>query len=291
LFCCFIVQIQLKIFFFRFKKAFFFLSSFVDSMSGNIFQEVLTDAQAFSPPVYKYYEQIKTPSELGMSDKGSLDALGKDITGLMEYVNVLVSGQSKASKTGHPLGNSFFLKTGAKCTAVGKTTKNEAGEDVPLLVDRYIYVNNISVGNIPLLSSDAVGGVHFSEFRGLIPSTISNLNSLNPSTILQSFMTGSDPPCQEITMQVVDNTNNVTTETHYVTMVDIQNMDPCNFKNKKNPITGKVCKETFSNMNSSMTGNFDLSSLLIPDNLYTVCLGCFGMYVLYRVLKKNKMVP
>ena len=102
-------------------------------MSENMFQEVLTDAQAakekYMGPDYPYYKYIKTPSDIGMSNKGSLSQLGKNIDGLIAYVEILVSGKSKASATGKPLGNKFFLKTGAKCTDT--LTKQE--------VDRYIY--------------------------------------------------------------------------------------------------------------------------------------------------------
>ena len=86
---------------------------------------------------------------------------------------MLVSGGGKASATGQPLGNKFFLKTGGKCT--DKST----GQDV----DRYIYINNVPVGNIPFISSGA--GVNFSEFKGLIPGTISNLNAFNPIKVRQ----------------------------------------------------------------------------------------------------------
>ena len=91
----------------------------------DVFQEVLTDAKGVEEkllgPDYPYYKNIKTPKEIGMSSKGSLTALGNDINGLIQYVELLVSGNSKASATGKPLGNKFFLQTGAKC--VDTTTK------------------------------------------------------------------------------------------------------------------------------------------------------------------------
>ena len=50
---------------------------------SNLFQEVLTDARGVEErllgPTYPYYKNIKTPSEIGMSDKGTISALGKDI--------------------------------------------------------------------------------------------------------------------------------------------------------------------------------------------------------------------
>jgi hypothetical protein len=210
-----------------------------ESNGGDIFTEVLENASAakekYMGPDYPYYKYIKDPSKLGMSGKGSLAQLGKNVGGLEEYVSLLVTGKSKASATGKPLGNKFFLQTGGKCTA-----SVEGGEEEQ---DRYIYVDNVPAGNIPIVSSGA--GVNFKDFRGLIPGTLSNLSAFNPMAIFQAFLMGSKPDCQELTMEVIDTENNRSTESHYVTMVDIQNMDPCSFPDGKNPVTGAGCKETF----------------------------------------------
>ena len=251
---------------------------------SNMFQEVLIDAQAakekYMGPDYPYYKYIRPPSEIGMSDKGSLSQLGKNIDGLIGYVELLVSGGGKASATGKPLGNKFFLKTGGKCT--DKATDQE--------VDRYIYINNVPQGNIPFISSGV--GVNFSEFKGLIPGTISNLNAFNPMEMFQAFLAGSKPDCQEITMETIDIYNNRSTESHFVTLVDIKNMDPCIFKDKKNPLTGVGCKETFSNFN--LTQEL-FSCYKIPDDpivkLYFASLGLLGIYIMYRIMVKNKMLP
>ena len=73
---------------------------------SNIFQEVLTNAKAaeekYIGPNYPYHKYIRTPSEIGMSSKGSLSTLGNNIDGLIAYVELLVSGDGKASATGKP---------------------------------------------------------------------------------------------------------------------------------------------------------------------------------------------
>ena len=250
-------------------------------MSNNIFQEVLTNAKAaeekYIGPDYPYYKYIKAPSDIGMSGKGSLSQLGKDIDGLIGYVEILVSGGGKASATGKPLGNKFFLKTGGKCT--DKATRQD--------VDRYIYIDNVPSGNIPFITSGL--GVNFSEFKGLIPGTISNLNAFNPMQMFQSFLAGSKPDCQELTMETIDIYNNRSTESHFVTLVDIQNMNPCTFKTRSNPVTGVKCKETFTNLNSNE------QYYKIPKDpisqLYFASLGVFGIYIMYRIMAKNGMVP
>lgn len=249
-------------------------------MSDNMFKEVLSNAQAakekYLGPDYPYYKYIKTPSDIGMSDKGSLTVLGKNIDGLIAYVEVLVSGGGKASATGRPLGNKFFLKTGGKCTDT--STAQE--------VDRYIYINNVPQGNIPFISSGI--GVNFSEFRGLIPGTISNLNAFNPMLMFQSFLAGSKPDCQEVTMETIDIYNNRSTESNFVTLVDIRNMDPCIFSDRTNPLTGIKCKETFSNIEN-------ITYFKIPDDplikIYFASLGVFGIYILYRLMVKKGLVP
>jgi len=252
-------------------------------MSDNMFQEVLQDPKAaqekYIGPDYPYYKYIKTPSQIGMSSEGSLNALGKDITGLVSYVELLVSGKGKASATGKPLGNKFFLKTGGKCK--DKATEQEA--------DRYIYINNVPSGNIPFISSGA--GVNFSEFKGLIPGTISNLNAFNPMDMFQAFLSGSKPDCQELTMETIDIYNNRSTESHFVTLVDIQNMDQCIFPDKKNPLTGEKCKETFTNINNTPAR---YKYYKIPDDpiakLFFACIGFLIIYILYRIMVKNGMV-
>ena len=213
-----------------------------------------------------------------MSSAGNLSALGRDIDGLIQYVEVLVSGNSGASRTGKPLGNKFFLQTGAKCKDVD-TNKD---------VDRYIYIDNVPEGNIPIISSGL--GVNFTEFKGLIPGTISSLNTLNPFNIMRSFLSGSTPACQNITLETIDINNNKSSETHYVTTVDIQNMDPCIFREKINPISGKKCIEGFDN-NYSNYSDYDNIKLKLPEDpvtqLYFASLAGVGIYILYSLMTKK----
>uniref|UniRef100_A0A6C0HWV6 Uncharacterized protein n=1 Tax=viral metagenome TaxID=1070528 RepID=A0A6C0HWV6_9ZZZZ len=252
-----------------------------DSKS-NIFQEVLTDVggveERLLGPSYPYWKNIKTPSQIGMSDEGSLNALGKDINGLIQYVEVLVTGASDATG-GKVLGNKFFLQTGGKCKDVA-TSKD---------VDRYIYINNVPQGNIPFISSGL--GTNFTEFKGLIPGTMSNLNVLNPFTIMQAFMSGATPDCREISLEVVDNNSVSSSETHFVSVVDLQNMDACSFPNKINPISGKVCSESFTTMDSEVGYDSD-SKVYLPSDpivqIFFASIGLLGIYILFCLIEKNR---
>lgn len=246
---------------------------------SNLFQDVLNNAgqvqEKLLGPTYPYYNNIKPPNEIGMSNRGTIQQMGRNIDGLINYVEVLVTGKSKASRTGQPLGNKFFLQTGAKC--IDTSTKEE--------VDRYIYVNNVPQGNIPFISSGL--GINFKEFRGLIPGTMSNLNVLNPFSIMQSFLSGSRPECQKITLETIDNKNKRSSESHYVTLVDIQNMDPCSFQNRINPITNQKCRETFETFGSEYK-----EELKMPDDiyaqLYLAGVAGLGIYILYRIMEKSE---
>ena len=254
---------------------------------SNLFQEVLNDANGVQSRLlgqsYPYYKNIKSPSQLGMGDKGTIEEMTKDINGLVQYVELLVTGKSEASATGGPLGNKFFLQTGAKCAAKDTCTDQN---DVSTCqqVDRYIYVNNVPDGDIPFITSGL--GRNFTEFRGLIPGAMGNLNVLNPYSLMTAFLSGSTPKCQELTMQVIDSSNNKSTETNYVTLVDIQNMNACSFPDKKNPVSGEKCKEAFQN-------NFaeDASPVMsddIMDQIYFASLGAVGLYIFYRLMMKSR---
>lgn len=253
---------------------------------SNLFQEVISDAQGVEErllgPTYPYYQNIKTPSQIGMSDQGSISQMARDVDGLIQYVELLVTGNSGASSTGGPLGNKFFLQTGAKCAAIDNCTDPNDSSTCQQ-TDRYIYVDNVPAGNIPFISSGL--GVNFSEFKGLIPGAMGNLNVLNPFAIMRAFLSGSTPPCQQLTMQTIDVNNNKSSETHYVTLTDIQNMDPCTFSDGRNPVTGENCRQAFR---SSMTD--DASPVMSEDpidQLYFLSLSIVGIYILYRFMEKS----
>ena len=129
-------------------------------------------------PDYSYYKQTKTPSQIGMSADGSLDAMGRDVKGLISYVKLLVQGGGKASKVNGPLEINFS-QTGAECRDIN-TGKQ---------VNRSLYINNIPDGSIPFISSALDTNL---LIEGLIPGTFSNLGDLNPLAIFKAFMTGTN---------------------------------------------------------------------------------------------------
>lgn len=234
---------------------------------------------------YPYQNNIRPPNEIGMNDRGTIPQLGRNIGGFIEYTKLLVTGKSRASATGQPLGNKYFLKTGAKCKAIDTCT-NANDPNTCKDTDRFIYINNVPQGNIPLVSSGM--GINFSEFRGLIPGAMENLKVLNPMAIFRAFTDGATPQCQTITMQTIDNNNNRSTATHYVTLGDIKSMDPCLFDKTKyngtNPVTNVKCKSAFTTL-SQDTDSFPTNQM---DQVYFAGLAGIGIYVLYRIMEKSR---
>lgn len=252
----------------------------------SFFEEVLNDPKGLEEkilgPAYNYTNNINTPSEMGMSSQGSLSVLAKNIEGLIAYIELLVSGSGKASRTGKPLGNKYFFKTSATCT------DNVSGD----VVQRYMYVDNVPDGTIPFISSAM--GVQMSEFKGLIPGTLGNLEAINPMRLFQAFQMGGQPPCRELTMQTIDVNNVRGEETQFVADADIAAIPACNFPDQKNPVSGESCRQAMTNMSNAqkkLYDDYDYSK--IPDDplvkLFYATLGIAGVYLLYEFIRKSKM--
>jgi len=245
---------------------------------SNFFQDIEKDVDKVEEellgPTYKYYEKVAAPSQIGMSSDATLGALVDDVSGLIEYVELLVSGTGSASLTGKPLGDKFFLKTGAQC----KDTKS--GD----IKTRYLYINNVPTGDIPFVSSGL--GMDFPMFKGLIPSVIQDMDNMNPFGVFKGFLAGATPACQEITMPTTPSStnNNATKQSEFVTVSDIQQLDPCDFSlmNNINPATNKRCKEAFTTMTGENTKRTDY-----VYQIYILLVSFIGIYILYKLMYRK----
>lgn len=200
----------------------------------------------FLGPSYNYVKHIRSPEDMQLAVSGSMWEFGNDIAAIGDYIALLIAGPSRASKlsdhgSARPIGNSFMMKTVAKCTDV---KSNIPGTTVP----RSIFVNNIPLGNIPFLSS--IASSDFSSFRGLIPGVAENLNVLNPIAFSEGLMQGGAPPCVHVNLPTIDNSGNTVDASGYLTITDIQNMDPC-------AVTQAVTKPTDINGSMGIPNNSD----------------------------------
>lgn len=245
---------------------------------STFFQDVINDVdkveQELLGPDYNYVDQIKSPEEMGMSSKGTISNITKNISGLVGYTELLVTGNGNASKPGGPLGDKFFLETGAKCKDI------KSGEDVT----RSIYISNVPDGSIPFITQ-GMGGAKFTSFEGLVPGIMSNISNINPMQMFQAFMSGTTPECQAVTMPTIDNNNNRNLETKYLTNIDIKGLSPCLFPSKKNPITGKKCREGFNSKATTNGAEFPDDTLI---QVYYSALGLLGLYILFKAYEKKR---
>lgn len=215
---------------------------------------------------YSYVKSIKNTNELGISSKGTLNQMGKNVGGLISYIELLVEGKGKASKTGKPLGNKFFVPTGSKCD-VATVKKKGVGDELDIKIkktldgevekaDRYIYINNVPTGALPILKQL---GLKSDTLRGLIPGTLENANAIDPSTIINSLSGGLSPACLEMELETINKNNHSSTEKHHVSIQDLQNMLPCEFggKNTEHPVTGERCRSGFTIMNETRISKKD----------------------------------
>jgi hypothetical protein len=204
---------------------------------------------------YPYQNYIKPPEDIGMSSKGDLKTLGKNITGLIAYTDLLVSGGGKASSTGGYLGNKYFLNTMSKC----KDDKSGTEQD------KYAYINNVSES-------------------GLIGGLIGSMTKINPGSIISAAFQSETPDCREITLETIDSNNNSKYETHYVAVSDIDRDGLKDLPNKKN-------KQGFQSMTESMNGQSMTENMTGPKmpkdtvtQIYFASLAALSVLLFYKMV-------
>lgn len=223
----------------------------------------ITDENKAVTVPYPYQNYIKNPSALGSSTKGDSATISNNIKALESYVGVLIDG-SDSAQTINPLGNKYFYNTGATCTDSDGNTQT-----------RYIYINNVTDGTIPLISSNSGNN------KGLVPGILEDLAYMDPTALISAF--SSNTNCQEITMQVIDNNNVSSTQSQYVNNDDIQTYNPCWFSNGTNPVTGAKCNES---MSTRRTYSVISNDIWLQTYMYGItALSC---YFLYSLIYKKK---
>lgn len=272
-----------------------------DSKSeGNFFDKVKNNVQETEEkllgPTYKYYSFVKSPEEMDMDDNGTMGSIADDISGMLGYIQILSAGGGKASKIDRPLGNKFFLETGATC-------KDKASGE---LVTRSLYINNQPDGSIPFITTAT--GVSMPGLKGLVPGTLSNLSQINPMQMFQSFMTGTNPECQAIEMQTIDVNNNIGKKTAFVTTNDIKGMNPCWFEKRTNPVTNSTAsmcgfttmsdsqeyqnyvkknKKAYMNKKNKPSTDYGTMPNDVAIKLYYSSVGLLLLYIFIRLFQKK----
>jgi len=209
---------------------------------------------------YNYSDFIYTPNQMGVVVGDSLSNVENGVAAIFSYVKLLVEGKSKASKTGKPLGNKYFLPTSESC--IDETTKTKE--------TRSLYFDNVPTGNLGILKDT---GKEFSEFRGLVPGAIEDVMAIGKIDFFSVFTETGIPNCLPVKLKTIDIKNRESSDTQFVTISDIKELSPCNFikesndKNSKNPVTGDVCTREGFTLQSDTT-NEEKNNAEIYKNYY-----------------------
>ena len=243
-------------------------------------------------PLYDYHKNIKSPSEMGLSSKGTINQMGKNVIGLIDYVQILVTGTGKASKTGKPLGNKFFIPTQSKCKDIDNDYKDAS---------RHIYIDNVPTGKIPFMSSGM--GQNFSSYKGLVPGAVENLQELNISNIFTSVLKsgGGAPDCKKVTLKVIGNDNKEKKVSKYVSVDELGKVDRSNFIVKKDyDDVQSYLSDGFKNKTESLS-NYEMPNMnkkiTIKNNKnkdmnkpFNESLDNSAPYLEFKAIKKKKNI-
>ena len=253
---------------------------------ANFFDKIANGAvgleQSMLGPDYKYYEHIRTPGAMGASSAGNMGAMAKNVAGIINYVELLVAGGGPASDTGGPLGPKFYVKTAGKCKDV--STKK--------VVPRYIYIDNVPDGNIPLISSGL--GVNFSEFKGLLPGILEDAGALNPMSMFSAFQQGATPDCKEVTFPVIGDDRDISggiPRSGHVAVAEINEYesDQKLAQGKKSAAYKKLLAEGFLSGNRLLRGEKRKKkpkTVPVFANMYFTGFGLLLVYLMYKMMHK-----
>ena len=236
-----------------------------------------TNPGGFLGQSYSYQKYVNPPNKVGITSKATIAGVANDIAGLSSYADLLIKGGGKASATGRPLGDKFWYYTGGKCDPLtddtGKVlTDNSSNQPV----NRYIYINNVPTGGLGIGTNSGE-----SDNKGLIPGVIEDLFAFSRLSIMNAFTGETTPKCQSINLETIDSNNNKSRASHYVALMDLENMNGCTARpNTRGPLYD--CKDTFTNMD--IPNNFSDN---IIDNFFLLCICIIGIYILYKIHLKN----
>jgi hypothetical protein len=205
---------------------------------------------------YNYSKFIKTPKQMNITVGDSLSNVSNGVAGIFSYVKLLVEGRSNASKTGKPLGNKYFLETSESC--INENTKKKE--------TRSLYFDNVPTGNLGILKDT---GEEFSEFRGLVPGAIEDVMAIGKIDFFSVFTETGIPKCLPVKLKTIDINNRESSDTQFVTISDIEQISPCNFITRTNPVTGTVCTRQGFTLQSDTT-NEDKNNAELYKNYYNL---------------------
>jgi hypothetical protein len=168
-------------------------------------------------PSYSYADNIQGPASMGVGSQGTFSQIGTNSGAITNYVNYMISGPA--------LGNRFFVNTGGTCTDSSQTVQS-----------RFNYINNVSDGAdvLPDAMKQDLGGIA-SDFNGLLPGMLQDLEGLNPLHLMGAIAADSEPTCDCYTCEITGGT-----ESHFLNVDLTPDFDSSLCTKVDNSVCGKT---------------------------------------------------
>lgn len=175
-------------------------------------------------PAYSYADNLPGPTTLGVGTDGTFSQLSTNAGAISTYVKMMISGDP-------PLGNQYFVNTGGVCTAPDGSTQ-----------PRMNYINNKASGaDLMPASMSEIG----SDFNGLIPGIVGDIEGLNPTYLFSALSSDGTPSCECYKCNVSSGSGSAFLTTSLSPDFD------SNECQKVDPSQCKAPIESFSNFNQS----------------------------------------
>ena len=145
-------------------------------------------------PKYSFADELKTPSEMNITQDGSFDGIMRSVAGINYYTDAIGFGESTLLAKGqgmnqNPLGIRYFIKTGQTCS-------NGA--------DMYEYVSTVPSG-LPGRVGKEIQKTLGVQMRGLGPGIVEDaVTALNPLPLFSAVIGSGYSACKKVTLPVGD---------------------------------------------------------------------------------------
>lgn len=142
-----------------------------------------TSGESIMGPSYSYADNIQGPSSMGVGSRGTFSQVGTNTAAITNYVKYMISGPA--------LGNQYFVNSGGTCKSSDGSVQS-----------RYNYINNLANGadTLPDAMKQDLGGIA-SNFDGLLPGMLEDIEGLNPIHLFSALASDSEPTCECYTCQ------------------------------------------------------------------------------------------
>lgn len=225
---------------------------------------------------YAGFIRPPTDSTMQFTDGGKRKELAHNINGINAYIDLLISGDSKASKRMSqdgkylPLGGKYFMKTILKCKDV------DSGSEV----DRYVYMNNVPTGRLPFTTGTET------SYKGIVPGMMGNIEKMSPFEMIDELFSSSVPKCKKVSLEIVSNTSDSGQEkARHVSLDDLQTI--LDRKEHINSYTDEVAfsQNELNNWKEGFENQFALDSRL--TDMYFISLLMLSFYIFYCIIRNH----